>query len=574
MFVVAIRRAKAGQLGPIAGLKHERTNFGQDFSCDIFHDGSRFRINRDGDELTLVESAQAGNEICRLKPGALEGVVSKPLMLGLPIYHVANDAGLVFSTHARLLRQLGTKLVEDPRVLPEYFVYRYVSPPKTLYQGVSCVPVGGLMRFRVAGDRIEVGEIVWTTAFNRSGRPLGFAESVEAIAEDMRKGVQSLAPFRDQVGCLLSGGVDSSMLFKLARDHLSLGESHSTGYPFEDPDNNGERQYAEAAAETLGSRHQYHTFSTRQFLHAFIDSVDHAEIPVVHLQSVLLELVFGQALGARNRIVLNGQGADCIFGSTMMWWYQKYHRLLRFPVSLLLGILGQTPANRSFPYRRLYGWSKKDWSLNLAKPNHALWMMGEVGEKSWVKAHYRVSDAEIAENRLKAVSHFEPQSVLDAFSILDFVSDVDLTQIVWGQIATAHGRQLRYSFNSPGLISAAYNTSWAEKLSEQKRLGRAVAKRLGVPQSILARPKLSFGIPSARWAGPGGVIEPVLKIVAPVVDVELLRQFQGADEKKAMIYWGWMNYAIWKRLLINGEPGETLHAELDEAINATTGLAG
>ncbi len=566
MFIVAIRRTGAEMPAPIAGLKHERRNFGRHFVCDVQYDGSRFRSSPNGGEWTLIDTALSDGETCRLKFAGPEGIVSKSLMFGLPIYFVATDSEVVCSTHVRLLRQAGIELKEDARTLPEYFVYRYVSPPKTLFQSVNCIPIGGSLRFRIDGDRAKVDEIAWTTAFNKSPDPLSFDESIEAIVDDMKRGMRALEASRDQVGCLLSGGVDSSMLYKLAKDYLSLNESHSTGYPFEDPANNGERIYAEAAAKTFGATHHYHVFSTRQFLHALIDSVDHAEIPVVHLQSVLLELVFGQALGPRNRIVLNGQGADGIFGSTMMWWYQKYRRLIHSPLAPLMGILGHTPANRSFPYRKLYAWSRKDWSLNLEHPDHALWMMGEVGEKSWVKEYYRVSEEEIVRNRLDAVSHFEPGNVLDAFSILDFVSDVDLTQVVWGNIAAAHGRRVHYSFNSPGLIGAASNTSWGEKLSEQKRLGRAVAARLGVPQSILSRPKLSFGIPSARWAGPGGVIEPILKVASSVVDVDLLRPFQGSDEKKAMIYWCWINYAIWKRLLINGESSKVLHAELDEAI--------
>ena len=113
---------------------------------------------------------------------------------------------------------------------------------------------------------------------------------------------------------------------------------------------------------------------------------------------------------------------------------------------------------------------------------------------------------------------------------------------------------------------------WEEKLLTPKRLGRAVAERLGVPESILAWPKRSFGIPASRWTGPGGVIEPILKVVAPVVDVELLRQFQGPHEKLSMIYWCWINFAIWKRLLINGESSETLHAELDEILHEASSV--
>jgi asparagine synthetase B (glutamine-hydrolysing) len=568
MFVVAIRRTGAETTEPVAGLRRERTNFGQHFICDIQYDGSRFQLKTNHNAWSLIDTALSDAEACRLSFSEPEGVVSKSFMLGLPIYYAEFDSGIVFATQVRLLRHAGIQLKEDPRALPEYFVYRYVSPPKTLFQGVNCIPVGSTLRFRPAADQVKIDDVAWTAIFNKTERPLRFAESVEAIADDMREGMRSLQPSRDHVACLLSGGVDSSMLYKLGKDYLSLSESHSTGYSFEDQERNGERDYAEAAAHTFGSTHRYHSFSTEQYLHGLIDSVDHAEVPVIHLQSVLIELLFGQALGPRNRIVLNGQGADGIFGSTMMWWYQKYRRLILSPFSPLLGILGNTPANRSFPYRKLYAWSKRDWSLNLAKTNHALWLLGETGEKNWVKNYFRVGDEEIVENRLAAICHFRPESVLDAFSILDLVSDVDLTQIIWGQIAAAHGKRVHYSFNSPGIISAAFNTSWKDKLLEQKRLGRAVAERLGVPQSILARPKLSFGVPSARWAGPRGVIESLLKVVAPVVDVEMLRQFQGADEKKAMIYWSWINYAIWKRLLINGESSQTLHAELEEAIHA------
>lgn len=596
MFIVAIQRAGIEKPDPVKGLNHKHTNFGQGFICDIQYDGSRFQLEVNSEKQTLIDSALHNVAVCQIGFRESEGIFRKSLMFGIPMYYVFSDSKLLVSTNLRLLQRYGIKLREDPRTLPEYFVYRYVTPPSTLLEGVNCVPVGGSLRFRLTHDKIQVDKLVWTNVFEKTAQPLKFADSVELIAEDMRKDIQSLGSYRDNVGCLLSGGVDSSTLFKLAKDYLSLNESHSTGYPFEDPAYNGERLYAEAAAKTLGSTHHYHAFSTNLFLHALIDAIDHAEIPVVHLQSVLLELVFGQALSARERIVLNGQGADGIFGTNMMFTYQLYQHLVHSPFAPLMGFLGRTPANRSFPYRKLHEWSRMNWSLDLTAPHHAIGLLGAVGDKRWVKKYYRVDDYEILENRLKAIVHFDPSSILDALSILDFIGDVDLTQIVWGQIAAAHGRRTHYTFNSEGLIRAASNTPWDEKLTEpkrlgrevarrlgtlvgaasknpsgeQKRLGRSVARQLGVPQSILARPKLSFGVPAARWAGREGVIEPILKVAAPVVDIEFIRTFQTSDEQTAMIFWGWVNYAIWKRLVINGEDREVLHAELDAAIRDAT----
>lgn len=568
MFLVVIRRRGNKKPESIGGLKPERFAFGDHYDCDIYCDGSRFQVNTNSNERVLIDTATLDNDSCRLKLSGAEGIVSRPLLFGLPIYYVVSDSELLLSTHVRLLQQAGIRLEDNPNVLPEYFVYRYITPPKTLFLNVSCIPIGGALRFHLTGNNIKAEDASWTTVFNKASHPLSIVESVAIITDDMRKGMKSLEASRDQVGCLLSGGVDSSMLYKLAKDVLSLNESHSTGFPFEDPAYNDERKYAEAAAETLGSNHHYHEFTTEQFLHALIDAVDHAAMPIVNLQSALLELVFGRALDPRTRIVLNGEGADGVFGTTTMWSYQKYRWLVHSPFAPFMGILGRTLANQSFPYQMLYMWSRKDWSLDLDNPNHAIWLLGEVGEKTWVKEYFRISDAEIIGNRMHAISHFDPSHILDAFSMLGFVTDADINQVIWGLLAAAHGRRGLYPFSSPVVINAAFNTSWEEKLPNwpPKRLGRAVAEQLGVPQSILARPKRSFGISASRWAGPGGVIEPVLKLVAPIVDIELLRKFQGPDEKTSMILWCWINYGIWRRLVINGESSETLHAELDEIL--------
>jgi hypothetical protein len=86
-----------------------------------------------------------------------------------------------------------------------------------------------------------------------------------------------------------------------------------------------------------------------------------------------------------------------------------------------------------------------------------------------------------------------------------------------------------------------------------------------VPEFVLSRPKRGFGIKAARWAGRGGALEPLLAAAMPVVGAPLLRRFQSADERQAMTLWSLINYAIWKRLLIAGEPAGTLRREVAEA---------
>ena len=465
--------------------------------------------------------------------------------------------------------------------MAEYLRYRYITAPRTLFRSLACLPIGGQVDIRVRGDRIVATEPTWTRVFDGMLERIPFDESVERIAGALRQEVQRLAPAAQSVGCLLSGGVDSSILFTLSRDILGLRESSSAGYPFESETRNDERTYAETAAAALGSRHQYRSFDTAQFLGGVVDAIDHAELPVVALQSVLMELQ-AKALDRSMRTVLCGQGADGLFGLSPMYTYHHYRYAVRPVFAPALRLLARTvgrggrPSDHSFPFARLATFASLKWDLDFQSTKHAVWLLGEFGDKDWIKQRYDADDRLLIGNRRNAISQFKLPSALDAFSVLDFVSDVTTIQDLWGKMAAAHGRFLYYAFNSPELIRAASATSWDEKLLEPKRLIRAVGRQVGVPQFILDRPKRGFGIAAARWALPGGVVEPLLHLAKPVFDLDVLRRFQTPDERQAHTLWSLVNYALWKRMVIDGESPSALKAELQEAApgDAVTTAAG
>ena len=60
----------------------------------------------------------------------------------------------------------------------------------------------------------------------------------------------------------LSGGLDSSILAKIALKHRLIDETFSTGYPFADERQNLEEGYAYTAAEAFGTKHRYYSTTT------------------------------------------------------------------------------------------------------------------------------------------------------------------------------------------------------------------------------------------------------------------------------------------------------------------------
>lgn len=571
MFALSIRRIGAAEGCDLPGLRRHRASLGPHFVCDVYVDAGRFDLKVGDDVLTVAEATADLGTVCRLDLRGASGAVLKPLMLGLPVYVAAGGDRLVVSTRLRSLRGLGVLLEPRSSVLPEYFVYRYVTPPNTLLENVRALPVGGRLSFRVQGDRLHQDDIEWTTVFAGPRHQHSLEEGCKLFERDLVDRVAALSPRRRQVACLLSGGLDSSALFTIARDTLSVRESHSSGYPFEDPEYEcraGERHYAETAARALGSTHRFHEFTTREFLHGLIEAIDRAEVPLIHLQGILLGLLFRSGLSERERIVLCGQGADGIVGLTLMFNYMDKRYLVKRPLAPFLRMLSAAVPESFFPFGQLHRWSLRRWNGDYARPDHAVWMMGEFGDRDWVRSHFGVDDTAIVRGRLDALQHMKPEDPLDAFSLLDFVSDVAVTQDIWGQLAAACGRTLYLPFNSHGALDAARNIPWSEKLSQPKRLMVRLGERLGIPTFILHRPKLGFGVKSSRWSEPGGPADPIVGLIGPEVDEALVRSLQGPVERRAMLYWNWMNYGLWKRLVINGEKAGDIAAELDRSIDA------
>jgi hypothetical protein len=69
--------------------------------------------------------------------------ITRNPMSGRPIYYHINSNGEFFcSTHITLLRKAGVPIEENIHVLPEFFVYRNVMPPNTLYKNINQLSLG------------------------------------------------------------------------------------------------------------------------------------------------------------------------------------------------------------------------------------------------------------------------------------------------------------------------------------------------------------------------------------------------------------------------------------------------
>ena len=493
---------------------------------------------------------------------------------GQPIYYTLNTTGELFcSTHISMLRRAGVRIEENTKVLPEFFVYDFVIPPQTLYKNIHEIPSGSRLIIDFTDSNVRVRQSdEFRLPVTRNPNVYGstetiFTETLGFLSEICR----GLTPLNDKITVLLSGGLDSSILTRICQNLYDIEPTCSTGFPFENPDENFEKEYALSAAQAYGVRHEHYETSTKDYLCGFLDAISAAEVPLHHLQSVLLYLLFKSHSLNGKTIVLCGEAADGIFGNDShnhcfrMGNVKGVKLLSRYPTINLIKLLTRITGRGRGLLHRIY--RSPASRVPLDDVGHFLWTLGRYGSVEWVQEHFGVSAKDIMANRYKAIESYQSRSLLDMISIYSYLSDGSATQAIWSKLGEANGKILVYPYSHLDLMEHTFSVPWRIKLEQPKNILREVGRYLSIPEYILTRPKKGFAIHHKKWAGENSVFEPLVPLAAKAFDEKIIRSMQSTQShKKAMTFWNILNYAIWKRLCIDDEPLEALKDELSESI--------
>jgi len=448
--------------------------------------------------------------------------VYKPTISGRPIYHYINPQGEFYcSTHISMLKMAGVIIEENVSVLPEFFVYRYITSPKTLYKNINQLTIGSELHIELINGRCIINAEQNKTPF--AGDPgnssiSAFEEQYSSrIRTDLTKALQSLNPVNDRLAVLLSGGLDSSILFAISKKTFGLNTSYSTSYPFEDAANDTEKKYATSAAEAFKSDHFHYETDTVKYIYGVVDSIKAAEEPLHHLQSVLLYLLFKNGIPENKNIVISGQGADGVFGlglhERIHNWEKHiilYKLLAAPPLSSLINSAVRYLGRGEGLIEKLN--MHQTLNTSLEDPNNIIYILGKYSNDDWVCRYFNVSREDIVENRYKAIEPYRHNSIFNLISILDLIGDVSGTQSIWSKIGERNKRILYYPFNKDQLLQNAFSMDWEYKLKEPKTILRDLARELKIPDFIINRRKAGFRIGPRKWAIKGGVFEPLIPL--------------------------------------------------------------
>jgi asparagine synthetase B (glutamine-hydrolysing) len=538
------------------------------FLSDLFQDENGF---------TIIESPLLGTSnvnriiFCRVSLDRKKNnlIIHKSTIAGRPIYYYFDKKGNFFcSTHIEYLRKSGVPIEENISVLPEFFLYRYIIPPRTMYKDINQVLIGDIITIDIRDGRCKIKKI---ESYIPPKANKNIAKEHKNLFNEIGMiidgAIKDLDIRQEKISVLLSGGLDSSILFKLCQENFKVDKSYSTGYPFDPPEKNKERSYSISAGEAFNSDHKYYEVSNEEYQKGFIEAVQAAEEPIHHLQSVMFQLLFKNCIPTNKNIIISGEGADGVWGfsfhQTLYRNSKLFYRILsQEPFLRLLKIMSKL-TGRGIGIVESLALTKEKRDLPLTDPNNIIYFADRYGDSKWICEYYKVNEDNINRGRYEIIKSFKGQSLYDLSTLIDMYGDLSVTQSLWSKIGEANGMILYYPFYKLELLNYSFSIPWDIKLKEPKKVLREVARSHMIPDFIINRPKSGFSAKPERWALKNMIFEPLIPLASKVIDEKHIRRMQTSDLMEAMTYWNILNYSIWKRLFINNEPIDILMDEIN-----------
>ncbi|MDP9434024.1 MAG: N-acetylglutaminylglutamine amidotransferase [Actinomycetota bacterium] len=376
------------------------------------------------------------------------------------------------STLPALLAGGGIDTTIDREALHHYLTFHAVVPaPRTVLQGVRKLPPATVRVVEPDGAVRETR--YWEPPYLRdpARAQMSARDWEDAVLEALRVAVRRRMVSDVEVGVLLSGGVDSSLVVGLLAEQGQTGlKTFSIGFEAVGGVEGDEFRYSDLVAQRFGTDHTRLMVPPERTLPALDDAVRAMSEPMVSHDVVAFYLL-SQEVSRHVKVVQSGQGADEVFAG--YHWYPKVH-----------GAAGEAGAagaggNVAAAYAQAF----------FDRP-HA--EMAEVLEPEW-RADHDVSLEFVREHmgRAGAETGLDAALRLDTEVMLvdDPVKRVDNTTM-------AFGLEARVPFLDHELVELAALCPPELKLAQGGKGVLKEAARQVVPSEVIDRPKGYFPVPA------------------------------------------------------------------------------
>ncbi len=231
-----------------------------------------------------------------------------------PLYYTFdNNKNLLVASEIKALFASGTIKGEiNPSTLDHYLKFMYVPPQETIYKNIHTIPPAHSAIFRDGYLKIRP---YWS--LEHKPITIGYEEAKIKIKALFKKAVQKRMVADVEIGSLLSGGVDSTLVTAYAQREIDRPiKTFTVGYG----DYANELPFAEEASRAIGTEHNALQV-TGSFTDELVRVMEYFDEPHAD-SSDFAQHMISRLAGEKVKVVLTGDGADELFMGYGWYWRQ------------------------------------------------------------------------------------------------------------------------------------------------------------------------------------------------------------------------------------------------------------
>lgn len=550
--------------------------------------GHRFRTKSDGEViLHLYEDEGTGfiNVLNGIFAFALWDRSRQRLLIARdhhgvkPLYWSDSGDSFLFASELKPMLASGRVSREiDPNAVAQYLSYQAVPPPLSILRDVRMLPPGHLLE-RTQGNTII--RSYWSPPNGRADASMTAEEAQHVALDGLRFAVKRQMMSERPLGVFLSGGVDSSALVALASEHLRRPlKTFSIGFVGADETVLTEWPWARLVAERYGTDHREVVLTETMFREAMPHTFSAMDQPT---SDGINSYWVSYAAAKHVTVALSGTGGDELFLG-----YDRDQRLL--DVAALASPLRHLPA----PYVRrvvdlLDRIPEHYLSPAASRSRHAarafarlddefasprtIGIFGEAEREAILAESLRSSGAA----RIRPAHYVAADVAANLADPGDWIARLEqrgyLSYVLLRDIdamSMAHSLEVRVPFLDPRYTEAVARIPTHFKINGG--VGKWALKqalRPLLPDQILFRPKMGFGLPYNVWMRRS--LAPMVRdllsparvarrgIFDPEATTALLNRFYGGDDGV------WRK--VWTLFVLEGWAAEVLdsHTKVHDA---------
>ena len=429
-----------------------------------------------------------------------KAVLARDLFGKKPLYYQLQNNQLIFSSEPRAILNYSDSYRFDRKILAQLLFFQSVIPPNSLYRGINQLSPSEVLvieNFK-AKSHFPYSPIKPKIETSRD-------DALQTIDRLLNESVAVRIPKEVKWGCLLSGGLDSSLVSSIASKYTDELNTFSIGYDgFEKYD---ERRFARVVSKHIGSNHYEFNMNQDSFLESLDEIISHLDEPILDPAIVPLWHMMKQINKEGFKVVLSGDGSDELFLGYRL--YREY-----------------------FDIEKAKDLRYKNWLKNYFRANFSM-------NKEWERYKRVFSDTllfrsmaelytDLQLNRLLKINVADDNSLQAIKSIRErFIGSGGVDERDWysycdintllselflkklDRVSMAHAIEARSPFLDKNLVEYIFSLESSLRLSDEvKLLLKDVAKEY-LPREIIYRKKKGFSYPFIEWLRSSGELDKI-----------------------------------------------------------------